>query len=395
MHATVARPIRIAYFVHDLNDPAVRRRLQMFSAAGAEITLLGFRRGPPIAPYDGVQTHDLGQTADARFVKRVVATVWAALNGRRLAHRVAGVDLIVARNLEMLAVAQATRAGRANIPVIYESLDIHRLMLVHGLAGRGLRWLEGRLARRSAGLITSSPAFVENYFARHSHVRLPVHLVENKIFLGDAATPPMNRTSRGDGAPWRIGWFGALRCLKSFRILSAASRRLEGRLEVILRGRPAYTEFPDFDAMVTAEPYMRFEGPYRNPEDLLSIYGEVDFAWVIDFFEEGQNSEWLLPNRLYESGWAGTVPIALARTAIGHWLAERELGLRIGDDLETALIERLSTMSPAQFEALQKSVIAVVPSQWVCTTQDCIALLDDLVGADTAKTPLSKPPAQA
>lgn len=395
MHATVARPIRIAYFVHDLNDPAVRRRLQMFSAAGAEITLLGFRRGPLVAAFDGVRTHDLGQTADARFVKRVVATVWAALNGRRLAHRVAGVDLIVARNLEMLAVAQATRAGRANIPVIYESLDIHRLMLVHGLAGRGLRWLEGWLARRSAGLVTSSPAFVENYFARHSHVRLPVHLVENKVFLGDAATPPMKRTSRGDGAPWRIGWFGALRCLKSFRILSAASRRLEGRLEVILRGRPAYTEFPDFDAMVAAEPYMRFEGPYRNPEDLLSIYGEVDFAWVIDFFEEGQNSEWLLPNRLYESGWAGTVPIALARTAIGHWLAERELGLRIGDDVETALIERLSIMSPVRFEALQESVTAIIPSQWVCTTQDCIALLNDLVGADMAKTPLSKPPAQA
>lgn len=378
-------PVRIAYFVHDLNDPAVRRRVRMFRAGGAEIALAGFRRGPPVAAIEGVPAHDLGRTADGRFLKRALATAWTALNGRRAAGGLVGADLIVARNLEMLAVAQAVRGGRTEIPVIYECLDIHRLMLSEGGVGRGLRWLEGALARRSAMLVTSSPAFVENYFLPRSQVRLPIELVENKVFLAPPRPPLGARTNRGDGAPWRIGWFGAIRCLKSFRILSSVSRRLGGAVEIILRGRPARREFPDFDAMIAAEPYMRFEGPYRNPEDLPRIYGEVDFAWVIDFFEEGLNSEWLLPNRLYESGWVGTVPIALERTAIGRWLTARDIGLRLGDDLEAALTESLRAMEPGRFRSLQEAVGKRASADWIDTPAECADLLARLMGA--APTP--------
>lgn len=376
--------MRIAYFVHDLNDPAVRRRIQMFKAGNAEIFLAGFRRGLPVTSIDGVPAHELAQTADGMFLKRIAATAWTALNGRRWAHGVEGVDLIVARNLEMLAVAQAVRGGRTQIPVIYECLDIHRLMLSQGIVGRGLRWLEGALTRRSAALMTSSPAFVENYFEPTSKVKLPVELVENKVFLEQSLPSIAARTSRGNGKPWRIGWFGAIRCLKSFRILSAVSRRLEGALEVIIRGRPAYREFPDFDTMIANEPYMRFEGAYRNPEELHSIYGEVDFAWVIDFFEEGLNSEWLLPNRLYESGWTGTVPIALQRTAIGRSLAARGIGLCLEDDLETALVRSLRALDPEEFRLLQEAVGACAIEEWVYTAPECRHMLARLMNAAPA-----------
>ena len=115
------------------------------------------------------------------------------------------------------------------------------------------------------------------------------------------------------GEPWKIGWFGALRCRKSLELLAAFTRQMDGRFEVVLRGRPAYSEFDDFDGLVAAEPYIRFAGPYRNPEDLAAIYGEVHFSWAIDFFEEGLNSSWLLPNRLYEGCRFGAVPIAMRR----------------------------------------------------------------------------------
>ena len=36
--------MRIAYFVHDLSDPAVGRRVRMLRTGGAEVTVLGFRR---------------------------------------------------------------------------------------------------------------------------------------------------------------------------------------------------------------------------------------------------------------------------------------------------------------------------------------------------------------
>ena len=133
------------------------------------------------------------------------------------------------------------------------------------------------------------------------------------------------------GEPWKIGWFGALRCRKSLELLAAFTRRMDGRFEVVLRGRPAYSEFDDFDGFVAAEPHVRFAGPYRNPEDLAAIYGEVHFSWAIDFFEEGLNSSWLLPNRLYEGCRFGAVPIAMRQTETGRFLADRHLGLLLDD----------------------------------------------------------------
>ncbi|TIV45163.1 MAG: glycosyl transferase family 1, partial [Mesorhizobium sp.] len=83
----------------------------------------------------------------------------------------------------------------------------------------------------------------------------------------------------------RIGWFGALRCRRSLELVADFTRRQAGRFEVVLRGRPALSEFPDFHGFVEAEPWLSFEGPYRNPEDMAAIYGQVHFSWAIDFFE--------------------------------------------------------------------------------------------------------------
>ena len=127
--------------------------------------------------------------------------------------------------------------------------------------------------------------------------------------------------------PWRIGWFGALRCRRSLELLADFTRRQGGRFEVVLRGRPALSEFPDFHAFVEAEPYLSFRGPYRNPEDMAAIYGEVHFSWAIDFFEEGQNSEWLLPNRLYEGCRFGAVPISMGNTETGRFLNQQDIGV--------------------------------------------------------------------
>ena len=52
--------MKLVYFVHDLNDPAVHRRVRMFHAAGAAVSLVGFYRGDPPAEVDGTVPLALG-----------------------------------------------------------------------------------------------------------------------------------------------------------------------------------------------------------------------------------------------------------------------------------------------------------------------------------------------
>jgi len=372
--------LHVLYLAHDLNDPAVRRRILMLKAGGAEVTVAGFaRKANPFAEVEGIVPIDLGRTFDGRFIQRLATIGRAALS---LSVKLAGnprPDVIIGRNLEMLALAH--RAGTlmgGDIPIVYECLDIHRLMLRNDLAGQALRAIEGRLCRKSALLMTSSPAFLKQYFERYGQVDLPAVLVENKVLELDqtAGICASARPAPSPGQPWRVGWFGALRCRRSLALLADLARRMDGRVEIVLRGRPAYDQFVDFDRQVQDAPFMNFAGPYRNPEDLADIYGGVHFSWLLDFFEEGMNSNWLLPNRLYEGCRHATVPIALAGTETAGFLRDRGIGLILEDPSPDALHDLMEEAICAdRYAEAAAGVAARDLSCWRVGRSDCAELV--------------------
>jgi len=381
--------LHVLYLVHDVSDPAVRRRIIMLRAGGARVTLAGFRRtASPIREIEGLQPIDLGATRDGRFGQRLAAVAKAALSiGSKLA-TMPRPDLIIARNLEMLALARRAKAAfRATVPIVYECLDIHRLVLRDDLLGKALRGAERYLARDVKLLVTSSPAFVANYFKPFGQIAAPVELVENKYFDMAPAVDDRPKVDDPIAPPWRIGWFGALRCRRSLQLLADFTRRLEGRFEVVLRGRPALSEFPDFHAFVEAEPWLSFRGPYRNPEDMAAIYGDVHFSWAIDFFEEGQNSEWLLPNRLYEGCRFGAVPISMGNTETGRFLNRQDIGILLSEATPEVLETAIGRMEQDRFSKLKARVLARNPRTWSYDRSDCRAFVDKLRGLAAAPEP--------
>lgn len=371
--------LRVLYLVHDLSDPAVRRRVLMLQAGGASVTLAGFRRGENrLAAIEGVMPIDLGVTGDARFAQRLVAVAAAAMT---LPRKLAGTpkpDVILARNLEMLAVAGRASARFGAVPIVYECLDIHRLLLRDDMVGRALRGAERHFGRKASLVVTSSPAFVTHYFKPLSGIHAPIHLLENQVLELDGVETGLPARTRPAGKPWRIGWFGAIRCRKSLDLLSAFTRQMEGRFEVVLRGRPAYSEFDDFDGRIAREPHIRFEGAYRNPEDLSTIYGEVDFTWAIDFFEEGQNSLWLLPNRLYEGCRHGALPIVLDGTETARLARERGIGIALANDRLETLVNRFASFDGDSYRAPYANLLKLGTRPWILDRADCAAFVQRL-----------------
>src|SRR5262245_38306198 len=122
--------VKIAYLAHDLADASVRRRVAMLRQDGAEVHLAGFRRRDGQRETGFPQPIELGPTHDGRLVARTIAVASAAARIAQTAPAVKGADAVLARNLEMLALA--SRARRHFAPtarLIYECLDIHRLLL--------------------------------------------------------------------------------------------------------------------------------------------------------------------------------------------------------------------------------------------------------------------------
>lgn len=370
--------MRIGYLVHDLTDDAVHRRVRMLQSF-ADVAVLGFRRSEmPVASVAGVTPIDLGHTTDARLGQRAISVLGAAATIRQWQGHLLGVNVILARQLEMLSLAALARHRVApKAPLVFECLDVHRLMLSERPIGTALRALERRLLASCALLIVSSPAFLSNHFARYGAATPDSLLLENKVQSGDvppdvlARLPQLRGSGPPPGPPWRIGWFGVIRCRRSLRLLAELAARLPNQIEVVIRGRPKRNVVPEFDALVAATPGICFLGEYDRHTDLPAIYSEVHFAWAIDFYEAGSNSDWLLPNRLYEGALYGAIPIALNSVETGRWLNARHCGLCLEGPPDVSLVgaldDRFRRLEPATYDGMRHA-LAQVP---------LTALLDD------------------
>jgi succinoglycan biosynthesis protein ExoL len=165
-----------------------------------------------------------------------------------------------------------------------------------------------------------------------------------------------------------VGWFGNIRCVRSFEILNDLARRHPDLIDVELRGRPT-GKLQAHIAENLPLANMRFSGPYAQSE-LASIYESCDLAWAMDFWQQGQNADWLLPNRIYEGGFYNCPPIALAGTETARWLEDRAAGV-ILQNPEEELEAFITTLTPARYAELKHAVAAIPATDLAHTVEEC------------------------
>ncbi|MDX1294196.1 MAG: hypothetical protein R3265_15380 [Hyphomonas sp.] len=335
----------IAFFGHDAADAAVRRRVKSFTGDGMAVIGFMMRRREVQPEWENV---DLGLTRDGAFIQRIKQVFAGARKAAARRDLLETADVIYARNLDMLACAfLAKRHANLKTPVIYESLDVHRLLTRTDLVGRIFRALERALLKRTRALVVSSPGFLRNHFERHYQGDFTAYVVENRLSSDSEFGPrPHAGTQPSANADGKLvlGWVGMLRCQRSLDLLCNLADAFPESLEIHLHGIPARTEIRDFEAEIARRPNMTFFGKFRSPEDLAGIYGSLDVVWAGDFMEAGYNSVWLLPNRIYEGGYYATPSIAPAGTETAAWIERNECGFVIDEPLEQTLpnlVERL------------------------------------------------------
>ena len=439
--------LKILYLVPNLCDAAVAKRVAMLSTGGATVAIAGFRRTEH--PIESAAV-DFGQTYNGGFMQRTWSVLKQLFSLGQHKALFADADIILARNLEMLAIAVRGRSlcqkkllfplplrvgvrgwgpfffcskrsphpgpppqgGREkkNPTIVYECLDIHRLLLESGPVSTGLRILETWFLKKTSAIITSSPAFISEYFKGI----LPIKLIENKVYparstsdsfyrnaifpvipsvaegsdaqdpsatLGMTkmcrveSSPAIPASPRTAGPPWKIGWFGMIRCRESLAILTELVKKSEGKVEVIIRGRPSFDQFDDFNKLTASTPGLQFLGPYNYPDDLAAIYREVHFVWAIDKFEDGLNSSWLLPNRLYEGGLFAAVPIALKDVETGRTIERLGIGRSIPTLSAESLHYYFNLLTAEKYHSMEQKVSALPPSTWSFSDQDCAELV--------------------
>jgi succinoglycan biosynthesis protein ExoL len=335
LFAPLTRMTRIAFFGHDAGDAAVRRRVRGFMGDGLEVTGFMMRR-QDAAPTEW-ENVDLGQTHDGRYLQRIGAIFGGAAKAAKARDRLAAADVIYARNLDMLAAAFVAKLLTGlKTPVVYEALDVHRLLTRRDAVGSIFRSVEGSLLKRSALLVVSSPAFVTQHFGRF-YKGFRHRLIENRMAAGIDYGPRPQAAMRTEDTPLVIGWIGNLRCSRSLDLLLGVAARFGDKVRIRLHGAPALKEVPNFHERIGGHANVTYAGRYKAPEDLATIYDGLDLVWAGDFMEAGFNSVWLLPNRIYEGGYQGVPAIAPAGTETARWITDHGAGFAVAEDIAITL----------------------------------------------------------
>lgn len=322
---------RIVQLIPD-DDTTARKRADQYGRVGVQITTFAFRRNHNKAYSlpDEPSVHVLGLLPKRRYFARIPALISAVRTLADHAEELRSADMIIARNLDLLWVMIVARAiAQSRSPLAYEIHDVARAVQGKGLRARILRTLESLALRWVSMMILTSQAFVDQYFKHYHNFTIPYVIVENKIYLESFFSRAPGRkeswTSKSRAKPdfdpqhIRLGWIGGIRCSASAQILRDVARRLGDRLEVHVHGRANFCTEAELREFFAGTPNVKYHGTFNYPDDFIEIY-RCDLNWCFDFSDSGQNTHWLLPNRIYEGGYFGVPALAERGTATGNYI---------------------------------------------------------------------------
>ncbi len=358
----------VLYVTPDCTDSAVLKRAHGILSAGVKLVSFSFRRiryNVDFVP--DWPNLELGNTTERRLLTRIFVFLRALRVFR--AHRSLwqSASLVYARNLDLALLALIGKAvTRCRAPLAYEVLDIHPVLTKQGIRGVLMRWMERRVLARSRILIVSSPAFLRNYFQPVQHYQGESFLLENKWPSQKMATLtrklPCEFTE--PHPKWTIGWFGNIRCLQSLEILTELADALPDRVSIYIRGCATLLGQQKLLDVIRDRENMVFEGEYFAPFELPEIYSKVHFNWCVDL-GDGDNSRWLLPNRLYEGGYFGIPALALTSHETGRIVAQQQLGITLESPVTEHLRTVLSSMTRDQYMRLRGRIESMPVTQFV------------------------------
>ncbi len=381
---------RIAVFAFDLTEASQIRRIKALRALGHDVSSISYRRGNMNADF----TPDwpdlpLGTQPNENLRRRFFGLGKAVLKVLRRPAIFKQADVIIARNADLLALASVLRIllRRQDTPLIYECLDIHSLFTRPGIIGRIARRAERALLNRTSMVIVSSPGFVRNYFHPVQGYDGPIALIENKLWFDG---PPLARPKRprpADGSPLVVGSVGSIRCQTSLDILCQTADRMGGDLKIALFGNVHRHALTDFDAQIARHPNVHYYGPYRYPGDLGQVYRACDLVWAQDLWQQGGNSDWLLPNRIYEASWFGCPSIAVHGTETGRRIETDGLGVTVSEPTADALTRTLGDLSKDKITAMSARILAKPDTAFRLTAADLAEALAPVLPAPEPVTP--------
>lgn len=358
--------MRIVFLLPVSSQPRYHKRVQSLVKLGVDAIVCAFER----AYYSGMPWpqgyRSLGSIKHGDYWRRLVPLAKAMPVVRA---EVARADAIYAFGLDMLLLGWlASATVRRQVKIVYEIGDIRDVFLGDGPTSCIMRWLERSLIRHARLVVVTSPGYITGYF--HGVQRLEGQrflVIENKLDAS-LALPRRGKTRAGRSGLC-IGYFGVIRCRRSWEILKRAAQVAQGRVRVYVRG--VLLGLGDLESEMRQAEYVEYGGPYAAPTDLPAMYERIDLVWACYPYQTSHigNWRWARTNRFYEACYFATPMVAQAGTEDGLVVEAQELGVTLDmSDIDTA-VARIVAIQDDELASWGRNLERLPPHAYLYTDE--------------------------
>lgn len=332
---------KILFFTSSIEHTTHRKVAEMLHREGACVTMVGFTRyNFPATECSSFEIKPLGVVSHGSYANRFLKLVKLLPNIRK---HIKAHDVVYCFTLDGLLMCKLAALFYKK-KWVYQVQDIRPIFFGGSFKNKLARFLEKLTLKKIDLLVLSSPDFYQNHYKRLYGFDInKTIIIENKLIDDEGIKPDSSeKTNEGKLV---IGYFGVMRCARSWEILRDFVASKKENFELYLRGKP--DAMPHLEHEIKGIDNIYYGGLYRSPEELGDLYNKVDIVWACYPYSEKQQGNWKMARtiRFYEALAFGKPVIVQVGTAQEVDVLKYNIGLVIDMAYPEAVFEALSTVT--------------------------------------------------
>lgn len=370
---------RVLFALQIVGHPRDSKRIAMLQNEGFEVSAVAFERGFQKGREPSCAVEVLGHIDHGRYLARLVKMVLAA---PALRAAIARNDVIYASGPDMALMSLLAGLGLRR-PMVLEIGDIREIQVRRGMIGRMVRWIDAQVAGACSLLVSTASGFIDGYYRQKLGTRTPALIIENKLEPTTAIELPRSDDDAPTTSHLRIGYFGVLRCQWSWEVLTTLAAA-HTSIEIVAAGIALSPK--DIAEQALTAPNIRYLGAYRSPQDLESLYSQVDIVWAC-YPSPGGTDAWrwaqkiCRSNRFYECCAYRTPIISLQGSGDGDVVSVLDIGLVIPSKATEETVETIAQINDQDLRRWKANAVRLPRSTYEYTSEgsELSALIRDLL----------------
>ncbi len=295
--------MKITFLLSSITFVRFLKRIEILSQLGTTASVFAFERK---GTYPGKQVdfkiQKLGSISHGSYIRRIFRLLSSI---KIISGAVKQTDVIYAFGLDMLFLGHLSKlfSKNKNQKLVYEVGDIRGIFLGETVINKLFRFFERQLLKKVTLLVITSKAYYEEYFLKIQKAKnLNFHVIENKIDPNLFQSIDKMQVSDRTQDVLTIGYFGVLRCERTWQILKMLADKAADKMKIYIRGVPG-VGLENQLSEIGNIPNIIYDGPYVVPDDLQAMYEKVDIVWAAYPYqgERKGNWSWARTIRFYES----------------------------------------------------------------------------------------------